>query len=179
MIAVTSYWTAREIAIDLDPAAIISLMDPQTSGYSIPAGLSLCEHIKLDLHDVVAEQTALSGRYVSPSPEHVGRIIEFARRWDRRGNLLIHCMAGVSRSTAAAMLILAATSPGLEIPIARLIRDRAPWADPNLRIVELGDQLLGRRGALVRALSAMGPSDMRSAPSPILLPNEFGSPSAG
>lgn len=174
MIAVTSYWTAREIAADLDPVAIVSLMDPNTSGYSIPAGPSLREHIKLGLHDVVSDQGSLSDKYLAPSSAHVGQIVEFARRWDRRGNLLVHCMAGISRSSAAAFVILATTSPGLEIPIAHLLRQRGPWADPNRLIVEIADKLLERRGAMVRALSAMGPSDMRSTPAPILLPNEFG-----
>src|SRR5579863_8123727 len=73
VIAVTSYWTAREIAADLDPITTISLMDPHTCGYSIPAGLSLREHIKLGLHDVISDQGSLSEKYVAPSSAHVGQ----------------------------------------------------------------------------------------------------------
>jgi len=148
-------------------------MDPGAN-YQIPAGPKLIRHIRLGMHDVVMDQHGLSDAYTAPSPEQISKIIEFAESWDRRGNIVVHCTAGVSRSTATALVILATTAPGLEILIARLLRERASWASPNQRIVGLADQLLGRRGALVRALSTMGPAEMRSAPSPIMLPNEFG-----
>ena len=173
MIWVGSYWWAREAAADLNPSHIISIMDPGAI-YQIPAGPGLISHIKIGAHDVVMDQNGLSAAYTAPSPQHAGQIIEFAQSWDRRGNIIVHCTAGVSRSTATALVILATTSPGLEIPIARLLRERAPWAAPNLRIVGLADELLGRRGALVRALSSMGPAEIRSAPAPIMLPNDFG-----
>jgi hypothetical protein len=69
-------------------------------------------------------------------------------------HLLIHCGAGFSRSPAAVALLLAqaaqAISPG-DIA-AEVLRPR-PTAWPNLRIIELGDSLLDRRGELVEAAS--------------------------
>lgn len=174
MIWVGSYWWAREATADLDPSHVISIMDPGAN-YQIPAGPKLIEHIKLGMHDVVMDRRGLSAEYTAPNPEHVGQIIKFAQEWDRHGNIVVHCTAGISRSMATALVILATISPGLEIPIARLLRDRAPWAAPNQRIVGIADQLLSREGALVRALATMGPAEMRGVPSPITLPNAFGS----
>ena len=58
----------------------------------------------------------------------------------------------MSRSTAALALVLAQDRP--ELPayavLAEVVRLR-PRAWPNLRIIELGDALLGRGGALIEA----------------------------
>src|SRR5207244_5610784 len=69
--------------------------------------------------------------------------------------LLVHCHAGVSRSTAAAALILAQARPDrpAEEALLTVVR-RRPRAWPNLRIIELGDALLGRRGEIVEAARA-------------------------
>ena len=47
--------------------------------------------------------------------------------------------------------------PGREIEIARAMRRRAPHAQPNRLMVSHADQALGRHGAMVAALNAMGP----------------------
>jgi len=173
MIFVGSYWWAREAAADLDPWHIISIMDPGAI-FTIPHGPSLVRHIKIGAHDVVMDQHRLGKLYTSPSPRHVRELVRFAACWDGKGKVLIHCMAGVSRSTAAALVILAARNPGHELEIARLMRQRSPWAAPNPRIVELADQFLKRRGTLIAALGAMGPPDMTSSPVPMFLPSDIG-----
>jgi len=67
-------------------------------------------------------------------------------------HLLVHCHAGVSRSTASMALIAAQAVPAMTAPdvFDAVLRVR-PQAWPNLLIVELGDALLGRGGALVAA----------------------------
>src|SRR6266571_8045315 len=66
--------------------------------------------------------------------------------------LLVHCRAGVSRSTAAAALILMQANPewpaSAALDAVAAIRPRA-W--PNLLILEFGDALLGRNGEIVAA----------------------------
>jgi predicted protein tyrosine phosphatase len=92
---------------------------------------------------------------IAPNAEDVAGLLAFGRELDATpdGHLLIHCHAGVSRSTAAAVLILAQAEPlrsareVLEAVVA--IRPRA-W--PNLRMLELGDAMLGRNGELVAAV---------------------------
>jgi predicted protein tyrosine phosphatase len=75
--------------------------------------------------------------------------------------LVIHCFAGISRSTASAFTIACALNPNRdEVTIARQIRAASPSAYPNRRIVTLADQVLTRNGRMVAALEAMGPGDM-------------------
>jgi predicted protein tyrosine phosphatase len=70
-------------------------------------------------------------------------------------HLLVHCHMGISRSTASMALILAQARPDRPAAEAlaevRRIRSRI-W--PNLRVMELGDALLGRGGTLVAAAVA-------------------------
>jgi predicted protein tyrosine phosphatase len=169
---VTSYWFARERAAEFDPVTIISLMDPGAP-YSVPAGANLKEHIKIGVHDAPSDHPALRKQYTVPTEGHVRRIIEFAQSWDGSGRVLVHCTGGVSRSTAAALVLLSARNPGREIEIARLIRTRGPWASPNPLIVRIADKLLGRRGALISAFVKMGPPAMSGVPEPIFLPSVF------
>ena len=71
-------------------------------------------------------------------------------------HLLVHCHAGVSRSTAAAALILAQAHP--DWPASRVLDAVAamrPRAWPNLLILEFGDALLGRNGEIVAAVGAI------------------------
>ena len=66
--------------------------------------------------------------------------------WDRAAPLLIHCFAGVSRSTAAAFIAACALSPRRdEGEIARALRAASPTATPNARLVALADATLGAR----------------------------------
>src|SRR4051794_34122312 len=69
-------------------------------------------------------------------------------------HLLIHCGAGFSRSPAAVALLLAQALPAMSPGgiAAEVLRPRST-AWPNLRIIELGDGLLNRRGELVEAAS--------------------------
>ncbi len=83
------------------------------------------------------------------------------RGWDRRAPLVVHCYAGISRSTASAFATVCALNPHRdEMAIARLIRDASPIAAPNRLIVSLADKALGREGRMLRALDAMGPGSM-------------------
>jgi predicted protein tyrosine phosphatase len=79
------------------------------------------------------------------------------RSWDRAAPLVIHCYAGVSRSTAGAFVSACALNPRrAEAEIARDIRRLSPTATPNARIVALADQMLGRDGRMVTAIEAIG-----------------------
>lgn len=131
---------------------VLSILDP---GWPVPEAFgAFGEHDRLELrfHDVIRDEP---GR-LAPQPEHVAELLGFGRRLaaepEHRGHLLVHCHAGVSRSTAAMALMLAEALP--ERSAADVFRDVLrirPKAWPNLRIVELGDALLGRGGALIDA----------------------------
>lgn len=129
---------------------IVSLLAPpaETPVFGGPAA-----RLRLSFNDIVAPAEGL----VAPNPQHIERLLEFLEGWDRRSPLLIHCWAGVSRSTAAGYI--AATlrdGPGSETALAERLRRRAPFATPNSLIVALADQALGRQGAMTAAITAIG-----------------------
>ncbi|MFN3624160.1 MAG: tyrosine phosphatase family protein [Hyphomicrobium sp.] len=120
-----------------------------------PAGLTAGRHLKLDMHDIIE---ACDGA-TAPAQEHVGQLIEFVHGWDREAPLLIHCYAGLSRSTAAAFITLCALNPQApETAIAQALRRASDTAVPNRRFVSLADAFLRREGRMLAALETMGPN---------------------
>lgn len=118
-----------------------------------PQGIDPVRHLKLSMNDVCES----SPNHVMPSESHVAELIAFAESWDREAPLLIHCWAGISRSTAAAFIVLCALNPERdEMAIARALRQASPTAYPNRRLVTLADQMLGRQGRMVAAIEAIG-----------------------
>jgi predicted protein tyrosine phosphatase len=87
----------------------------------------------------------------------VERVLAFARDWDARAPMIVHCWAGISRSTASAFAIACERNPHAdELAIAMAMRRASPSAFPNRRIVALADDILGRQGRMVEAVEAMG-----------------------
>jgi len=73
---------------------------------------------------------------------------------------VVHCFAGISRSTAGAFVAACALNPGRnETEIALAIRRASRTAQPNARIVSIADRLLKREGRMVRAVESIGPGD--------------------
>jgi predicted protein tyrosine phosphatase len=132
---------------------VLSILDP---GFPDPDAFgAFGEHERLDLrfHDITEEREGM--RLVER--EDVAALLQFGRDLARepKAHLLVHCHMGISRSTASMALILAQARPdrpALEA-LAEVRRIRAQiW--PNLRIMELGDELLGRQGELAAAAIA-------------------------
>ncbi len=94
---------------------------------------------------------------ILPRDTHVETVLAFVRAWDRAAPLVIHCYAGVSRSTAAAFITACALDASRsERGIADEIRARSPTATPNRLMVEIADRLLGREGRMIEAVAAIG-----------------------
>ncbi|MEW6641972.1 MAG: protein-tyrosine phosphatase family protein [Pseudomonadota bacterium] len=122
-----------------------------------PLSVPEANHLKVSMDDITE---AVDG-FVAPSSVHVDQVLEFVRRWRRDAPMVIHCYAGISRSTASAFAAACLLNPERdELSIARQIRAASPSAFPNRLIVTLADQALGRRGRMLRALDAMGPGNM-------------------
>jgi predicted protein tyrosine phosphatase len=118
-----------------------------------PPTIEHADHLLLRLDDI---SEPIYG-YTVPGEEHVAELLTFVRSWDRAAPLVIHCYAGVSRSTAGAFVSACALNPRRpETEIARDIRRRSPTATPNIRIVTLADRMLGREGRMVAAVEAIG-----------------------
>ena len=122
-----------------------------------PASILPANHLKVAFDDITE---AMDG-YVAPTAHHIEQVLNFVRGWDRNAPLVIHCYAGVSRSTASAFAAACLLNPHRdEISIARQIRAASPIASPNRLIVSLADKALGREGRMLRALDEMGPGSM-------------------
>jgi predicted protein tyrosine phosphatase len=122
-----------------------------------PASVLPANHLKVQVDDITEE---IEG-FVVPSEIHIEQVLNFARLWDRNAPLVVHCYAGISRSTASAFAAACALNPHRdEISIARQIRAASPIASPNRLIVSLADKALRREGRMLRALDEMGPSTL-------------------
>ena len=117
-------------------------------------------HIAPENHLVLAvdDITAPMDGYTAPAHDHVQRLIDFVGKWDRAAPMVVHCFAGISRSTAGAYVAACALNPQRdETQIAWDIRRASRTAQPNSRIVSIADRLLKRDGRMVRAIETIGP----------------------
>jgi predicted protein tyrosine phosphatase len=127
-------------------------------------------HLRLHVHDI---SEPIAG-YIAPGEQHVSRVIEFARAWGGQGPMVIHCWAGISRSTAAALITLYTLNPDVpEEIIAQHMREASPTAYPNRLMIRLADDALGRRGRMLEAVNAMGRGAVAHEARPFSLPADF------
>lgn len=111
------------------------------------------DHLLLCMDDICE---VMDGMTV-PCEEHLEDLFRFVEGWDRSTPLVVHCWAGISRSTAAAYSALCALRPDLdEAAVAERLRLRSPEATPNARLVALADDMLGRQGRMVDAVRRIG-----------------------
>ncbi|WP_336071323.1 tyrosine protein phosphatase [Nitratireductor rhodophyticola] len=111
------------------------------------------KRLHLAMHDITDQRPGL----IAPALDQIEALLDFARDWDWRAPMVVHCHAGISRSTAAAYVIASAFAHEMdEVALAQMLRERAPSATPNRRIVALGDRLLAREGRMIRAIHEIG-----------------------
>ena len=124
---------------------LISIGAPEDD---LPAGYSnVTDRLRLLFGDT---ETAEDGA----SESDIQCLIDLAKELNgSTANVLIHCEAGVSRSSAAALILYTCLlGQGSERKaMDRVLRQR-PIAKPNRRMVEIADKLLGRKGRLIRVL---------------------------
>jgi predicted protein tyrosine phosphatase len=152
MIHVCSLARLHETVEDTGARHVVSLIGDEAS-IERPVAIVPENHLWLRLHDI---SSPLDG-YIFPEEEHIADLLDFVRRWDRRAPLVVHCYAGISRSTASAFASVCALNPNRdEKSIALALRHASPTATPNARIVSLADRLLGRDGRMVAAIETIG-----------------------
>jgi len=151
-IHVRSYDVAQEMLMrpwDHPPIkSVLSINDPSEDppqGFHEFKGMKLC----LLFHDIEHEyQTKHFG--ILPSEKDVEKILVFGRA--AKGPILIHCAAGISRSPAAAVLVMSVnrrpSKAGAREIFDELLRIR-PHCLPNFRMIDMGDALAGWKGYLV------------------------------
>jgi predicted protein tyrosine phosphatase len=131
---------------------MVSLMGA-SAAVERPGSIAAERHLFIGVSDIVEP---LEG-YVLPEAEHIEQLLAFVRAWGRESPLVLHCWAGISRSTAAAYIAACVLAPERdEARIALALREASPSATPNPRFIALADDLLGRRGRMVDAVRAIG-----------------------
>ncbi|MGI9372063.1 MAG: tyrosine phosphatase family protein [Hyphomicrobiales bacterium] len=115
--------------------------------------MAAVSHLKLAFNDI---STPREG-YVLPGHEHVDALLQFIHDWDRSSPMVIHCWAGISRSTAGAYITKCFLDPDRnELELARELRSASPSATPNARMVALADEVLERGGRMEEAIASIG-----------------------
>ncbi len=135
---------------------VLSILDPD---YPIPEAFGAfggTRRLEVRFHDIIDETPGLQW----PQPDHVERILALGRDLLAEpvatAHLLVHCHAGISRSTASMALILAQALPEkLADTILVMVHGIRETAWPNLRLIEIGDAMLGRHGTLIEATHAL------------------------
>ncbi|MGY6647100.1 MAG: tyrosine phosphatase family protein [Salinarimonas sp.] len=134
------------------PSHLVSLVSPSMpliDGGSIAGA----QYLRLGINDITTPREG----YVLAQEADVARLVAFVAGWPRLRPLVMHCWFGVSRSPAAAYIAACALAPEAdEAMIAAHLREQAPFATPNARLVALADDLLARKGRMREAIAAIG-----------------------
>jgi predicted protein tyrosine phosphatase len=133
---------------------VLSILAPEMPDPEAFTAFAPHRRLTLRFHDIIEP---LPDR-LAPGRADVERLLSFGRELTATpdSHLLIHCQAGVSRSTAAAALILAQARPDRPArDVLDAVAQLRPRAWPNLRMLEFGDDLLGRNGEIVAAVAAI------------------------
>ena len=134
------------------PSHVMTLLSPDTE-VPVCADIPPARRLILQFNDIGAPTLGL----IAPAPATVQTILDFTAAWDRSAPMVIHCLAGISRSTAAAYILACASAPaGEEAAIAAHLRKVSPPATPNSLMISYADQLLGRDGRMIAAVADIG-----------------------
>jgi predicted protein tyrosine phosphatase len=155
---------------------VLSILDPD---WPEPESLWAYDphcRITLHFHDTIQPQPDL----LPPQTEHVEAILNFGRSLmadvERQPtHLLVHCHAGISRSTAAMAMLLAQADPAEdEDSVFARLQDLRPQAWPNSLMIGFADDLLEREGRLSAALSRFYAQQLRKQPGTEQLMRKYG-----
>ncbi len=131
--------------------------------FTRPAHIERQNYLRVKVSDIVPQQDGSRtpehqrDGHILTEHTHVHDIINFVRGWDKKTPMLIHCYAGVSRSTAAAYIAKLILQPELdEMQLALELRALSPTATPNPHIIALADRILMRQGRMIRAAQTIG-----------------------
>jgi len=135
---------------------VVSLLDPDINSHfiSFPKATENQQIRRYHFYDITPTSVLrkLLPEAKMATAEQIQDILEFTASLQSKDKLLVHCHAGISRSTAVACGILCqhGLSPKLAIKHVLSIR---PQAFPNKYILTLFDEILGFKGQLVEDIS--------------------------
>ncbi|MGY4748541.1 tyrosine phosphatase family protein [Pannonibacter sp. Q-1] len=152
MLYVSSLSRLKETVEWTGATRMVSLINAGTP-VERPQSIAADNHLFLGFNDIVDPVEGL----VPPGEAHVSSLLDFVQDWDKAAPLVIHCWAGISRSTAGAFITACALTPDAdEAELASVLRARAPSATPNARLVAIADRMLARDGRMIEAIRAIG-----------------------
>ncbi|MFI5015249.1 MAG: tyrosine phosphatase family protein [Hyphomicrobiales bacterium] len=150
---------------DTGASHIVTLISANTI-VDRPVCISADRHLFIAVSDIAEPTEGM----ILPGRTHVEQLLAFVRGWDRAAPMVIHCYAGISRSTAAAFIAACALTPERdEGVIAKRLRAASPSATPNSRLVAVADRLLCRNSRMVSAVAAIGRGEMATEGEPFRL----------
>ncbi|MDP7742446.1 MAG: protein tyrosine phosphatase [Lentisphaeria bacterium] len=131
------------------PERIVSLLGPEIS-FPEPGPAYVGRHLRLAFHDIDMARDGL----IEPSAGHIDDLLTFLADWERTSGILVHCHAGISRSSAAAYIAACLHNSSTdERQIALALRRVSPVARPNQTLIRLADDALGRSGRMNAAIA--------------------------
>lgn len=134
------------------PSHLIMLLDPHLMG-DCPRGFRPDRHLKIAVDDVWEPQ---AGKTL-PAEDVFEDVLAFGKTWTGQAPMLVHCWAGVSRSTATAFILACQRLPEVdEAKIAQALRKGSASATPNPLLIRLADDIMGRKGKMVDAVAGIG-----------------------
>ncbi len=164
-IHVSSLARLPEVVRETGAQHIVTLINDGTPVVR-PVSVLARDHLTISVNDIIMPKDGM----IHPARAHVETLLDFVRRWPRQAPLVVHCYAGISRSTAGAFTAVCALRPDRDPRlVAEAIRAQSISAWPNRAIVTLADEVLGRKGAMIRAVEAIGPGRALDQGEPIVL----------
>jgi predicted protein tyrosine phosphatase len=134
---------------------VLSLLDPSWPELTGFQGYGTHRRTTLRFHDAIDPGPGMT----LPTRDNVGEILNFGEEIAAETgaaaarHLLVHCHAGISRSTAAMVSLLAQIDPREdEDRLFERVRQIRPQAWPNSLMIGYADDIMGREGRLVGAL---------------------------
>jgi predicted protein tyrosine phosphatase len=165
LIHVSSLSALRSVTARLESYDLLTLLSPDHPETDW-SGFACQRHVRLWFHDIVEIRPGLS----APDHQMMQAILDFGRGESGQRPMLIHCWAGISRSSAAVFAIVCDRNPGFEHDIAIELRRRAPSVTPNRLMIRLADDLLQRDGRMIAAIEAIGRGAETAEGEPYALP---------
>jgi predicted protein tyrosine phosphatase len=141
---------------------VLSILDPEWPDPEVFLSFAPHSRATFRFHDAIEAEPNI----ILPQRADVEAILAFAHdAGDDLHHLLIHCHAGVSRSTASMLMILAQAHPheSEEAMAERLVKIR-PQSWPNSRMIAFADEILGRNGRLSAAVARIYARRLKAQP---------------
>lgn len=133
---------------------LVSTVDPLEYTFRHPK-MPPENHLELHYYDTDVQTDA-----GAPTKNHVERIIHWVRALPKDARIVVNCSAGISRSSAIALIVTAMETGNIDMAAGHLLLLNSE-AEPNLLVLAHADEILGLDGKLVAAGQAVTTATFR------------------